>query len=145
MNSIPPTFLDPSSKSHGVLLVEDDPALVRTVLRNLAVRGYEARAAGSVAGARRLIGEMVPGVILLDIDLPDGSGWDVLRELRGRRQAVPVIVVSASWPNARLVHELQVDAVLQKPFPMESLLRLVSAHTGISGPLPLSAEEKGSA
>lgn len=70
-------------------------------------------------------------LLLLDIALPDGCGWDVLRELRTRgREDVPVIVMSVLGLDARVVADQRCAAMLQKPFPMESLLRLVTRLTG---------------
>jgi two-component system KDP operon response regulator KdpE len=115
----------------SVLVVEDDPTLVRALTRNLAARGYAARDATTVAEALAALDEERPAVLLLDIDLPDGSGWDIVRSLRGDGGAdVAVIVMSALQPNPRLCHEFHAAGVLEKPFPLESLLRLVAQATG---------------
>ncbi len=117
--------------TQSVLVVEDDPTLARAMARNLAARGYAVRNATTVAEALAALDEERPAVILLDIDLPDGSGWDVARRLRGDGSAdVAVIVMSALQPNPRLCHEFHAVAVLEKPFPMESLLRLIAQATG---------------
>lgn len=109
-----------------VLVVEDDSTLVHAILRNLAVRGYTARPAGSVAEGVSYLLAGLPSLVLLDIDLPDGSGWEVVRHLRSTGGGdVPVIVMSALRPNPRLVAELGCVAMLEKPFPMETLMRLV--------------------
>jgi DNA-binding response OmpR family regulator len=113
--------------SGNVLIVEDDPVLVHAISRNLAVRGYAVESARTVAEALAALEPDCPALLLLDIDLPDGSGWDILRALRaGGCEATPVIVISALRPNPKLAKELRCVAVLEKPFPMESLLRLVS-------------------
>ena len=110
------------------MVVEDDEVLARTIGRNLSARDYDVRACGSVAEALLNIDQKVPALVLLDIDLPDGSGWEVARELRARsRTVVPIIVVSALHPNERLVHELGCAGFLEKPFPMEALIRKVEA------------------
>jgi DNA-binding response OmpR family regulator len=109
-----------------VLVVEDDEVMARAIARNLTARGYSVRHAKSVAEALQALSTETPSVLLLDIELPDGSGWDVLRWLRSvDRSDIPVVVTSALRPNPRLVHELGCEAVLEKPFPIESLLRLV--------------------
>jgi DNA-binding response OmpR family regulator len=114
-----------------VLVVEDDAALVHAVERNLAVRGYATRTAATVAEAITALGEECPSLLLLDIELPDGSGWEVLRALReGHCVNVPVIVISAMRPNTRLAQELRCVAVLEKPFPIESLMRLIGDQLG---------------
>jgi len=115
--------------SGPILIVEDDAALVRTLVRNLEARGYATRSASTTGEAIRALGEGRPRLLLLDIDLPDAPGWDVVRELHRRGwSSTPVIVVSALRPNPRLVSELQCTSVLEKPFPMESLVRLVRAQ-----------------
>jgi DNA-binding response OmpR family regulator len=117
--------------AESILVVEDDPTLVRAITRNLTVRGYAARSATSVAAALAALQEERPDLILVDIDLPDGSGWEVLRALNeGNNAQVPAIVMSALRPNPRLCAELKTVGELEKPFPMESLLRLVAQSTG---------------
>lgn len=117
--------------AESILVVEDDPTLVHAITRNLAVRGYAARGATSVAAALDALREERPALIVLDIDLPDGSGWEVLRALNeGHNEQVPAIVMSALRPNPRLCAELKTVGELEKPFPMESLLRLVAQSTG---------------
>jgi two-component system KDP operon response regulator KdpE len=111
----------------SILIVEDDPTIVRAIARNLEARGYLVQHAATVADAAEMVRQAIPNLLLLDIDLPDGSGWEVLRALRAAgRQDVPTIVMSALRPNHRLAEELGAMAVLEKPFPMESLLRLVA-------------------
>ena len=112
-----------------VLIVEDDPALVHAIERNLSVRGFETRSAASVAEALAALDEGSPSLLLLDIDLPDGSGWEVLRALRAAGpSSTAVIVISALRPNERLAKDLRCVAVLEKPFPMDSLLRLITEN-----------------
>jgi len=108
-----------------------EPALVHAVERNLAVRGYVTRSAATVEEAISAVGKECPSLLLLDIELPDGSGWEVLRALRGGPcKDVPVIVISAMRPSTRLVQELRCVAVLEKPFPIESLMRLIGEQLG---------------
>jgi len=121
----------------SVLIVEDDATLVHAVARNLTARGYPTRSVGTVAEALAALAERTPDLVLLDIDLPDGSGWEVVRTLRADGQsAVPVVVMSALRPNPRLVAELACGGVLEKPFPMDSLLRMVMRYIGRPGEAP---------
>jgi DNA-binding response OmpR family regulator len=116
-----------------VLVVEDDPTLARAIVRNLSARGYVTRSATTVADAIAAIAEVRPALVLLDIDLPDGSGWEVLRLVRSAgRTDIPVIVMSALRPNPRLCEDLRPTGVLEKPFPMEALLRQVARLLGRS-------------
>ncbi|HEV3311706.1 MAG TPA: response regulator [Chloroflexota bacterium] len=112
--------------SRHILIVEDDDVLVDSISRNLNARGYSTVTAATVDVAEIAIRECRPSLLLLDVDLPDGSGWDVLRDLRSQGDTdVPVIVISGLRPNPRLVTELNCKGVLEKPFPVEALLRLV--------------------
>lgn len=111
----------------SVLLVEDDPTLVRTIARNLSVIGYEVRTATTVEEAVTALCQELPGLLLLDIGLPDRCGWDVLRELRSRqRVGVPVIVMSVLRLDPQISDDLGVATVLEKPFSIEALLGLVT-------------------
>jgi DNA-binding response OmpR family regulator len=113
----------------SVLIIEDDPTLLRAISRNLAARGYAVRGATTVAEARAAIVDALPIVVVADIDLPDGSGWEVVRWLRESGHAgVAVIVMSALRPNQRLAAELAVAGILEKPFPIDALLRLVAGQ-----------------
>jgi DNA-binding response OmpR family regulator len=108
---------------------------VGSIERNLVARGYVIRAAQGVEAAKRLLLEECPSLLLLDIDLPDGSGWEVLRAMRGAGCFdARVIVVTAFRANPRLVAEFGCHAVVEKPFPMDSLMRLV--HDCMSQPSP---------
>jgi DNA-binding response OmpR family regulator len=126
-----------------VLIVEDDTTLARAMARNLAAHGYATETADTVAAALDALRARMPDVILLDVDLPDGSGWEVARALRaGGHAEVPVIVLSALRPNPRLVVELGCAGILEKPFPMSSLLRLIGEYCGRPGTV-LTTEADG--
>jgi DNA-binding response OmpR family regulator len=108
-----------------VLLVEDEAALRRVIARNLTGRGLDVSEAATVAEALEALSAALPDLILLDINLPDRSGWDVLRDLQRRRIKVPTIVVSAVRVSQSRLDEFQPMAYLPKPFPIDALLRLV--------------------
>lgn len=125
---------DRAREAGTVLIVEDDPTLAHAVARNLTARGYATTTADTVASATAELQARTPDLVLLDIDLPDGSGWEVARVLRaGGHPEVPVIVLSALRPNPRLVAELGCAGILEKPFPMDSLLRLIAEYSGRPG------------
>jgi len=122
---------------YRALLVEDDAPLRRIIALNLRRRGYDVAEADSVASAdAALAAEAQPfDVILLDVNLPDMTGWDVLRHLpdsnlahgppesRARRPAV--ISIAAMQPVQTPLDEFQPDGVLVKPFPIDVLVRLL--------------------
>ena len=108
-----------------MLIVEDEALLRSIVARNLASRGLEVREAVSAEAAVRAIADERPDLLLLDINLPDRTGWDVLRELNRQASGVPTIVMSAVRARPSRLDEFRPLAYLPKPFPLQSLLRLV--------------------
>jgi DNA-binding response OmpR family regulator len=108
-----------------VLVVEDEAPLRRVIARNLTSRGVQVREAATVDEALQASSTEVPDLLLLDINLPDRTGWDVLRALKQRNVLVPTIVVSAVRVSQSRLDEFQPMAYLPKPFPIDALLRLV--------------------
>jgi CheY-like chemotaxis protein len=109
-----------------VLVVEDETQLRTILVRNLEHRGYNVREAASVAEALTACTAEMPDVLVLDINLPDATGWDVLRGLiarGGRRPAV--IAASAVQPSRERLAEFSPVVFLPKPFPIGALLRAV--------------------
>lgn len=106
-----------------VLIVEDDPQLRRIIVANLTARGHAVREAGDVANALAALDEESPDLLILDVNLPDRTGWDVLREAHlptGTR----VLMLTAVPVSPRRLAEFRPVAYLTKPFPLEALLRL---------------------
>jgi DNA-binding response OmpR family regulator len=120
-----------------VLVVEDAPVLRSVVARNLASRGCAVREAGTVAEALALLRAETPDLLLLDINLPDRTGWDVLRELTAMGKQVPTVILSAVRVSPAKLAEFQPVAYLPKPFLIEALLRLLETNG------PADAEPEG--
>lgn len=110
----------------AVLVVEDERSLRMVITRTLARQGHRPIAVETVQGAIAELMVRPPDVVLLDVNLPDGTGWEVLRWLRATGLHIPVIIYSAVPPSTKRVAELHPDAVLIKPFPMDCLLDLVA-------------------
>jgi two-component system response regulator RegX3 len=100
-----------------ILLVEDEQSISRPLASALQREGFDTVIAASVAEARERLTEATPDLVLLDLMLPDGSGFDVLRELRSSGD-VPVVVLTARGEEAdRVVGlELGADDYVVKPF-----------------------------
>ncbi len=110
----------------SILIVDDESRLRQTLARSLAGHGHRVHQAGSCGEAVSMAGERDYDLICLDINLPDATGWDVLRRLRAEGRDVPAVVFSAVPPSAARVREFTPLGVLHKPFPMDALLHLVS-------------------
>ncbi|MEV0442108.1 response regulator transcription factor [Streptomyces spectabilis] len=111
-----------------VLVVEDDPQLVRALEINLKARKYEVDAAVDGGMAQRLASARPPDVVLLDLGLPDMDGIDLIGWLRGFSRA-PILVVSARQASDEKVAALDAgaDDYIPKPFSMDELLARLRA------------------
>lgn len=112
--------------TRSIVLVEDDEQLQSILARSLRKRGHNVWSTGLGAGARQLLASHAPSVLILDINLPDETGWDVLRWLRQQPDTHPnVIMLTAFRPLKTHMAELAPYRLLNKPFPIDALLRLV--------------------
>lgn len=112
-----------------VLVVEDERHLRLTLERVLGRLGHEVHVAETGAEARRVLAERTVDVVVLDINLPDETGWSLLRWLRSSLEVAPtVVVVTAGVLAPSRVDTLRPDAVLTKPFPVDALCRLVNGE-----------------
>lgn len=111
-----------------VLVIDDEPHILRALKINLSVRGYEVITAATGAGALRAAAEHRPDVVILDLGLPDISGIEVLAGLRGWLNA-PVIVLSARTDSSDKVEALDAgaDDYVTKPFGMDEFLARLRA------------------
>jgi len=111
----------------NILLVEDDAPLRDVIARNLRARGHELAVAGTAEAAVLSMAESWPDAIVLDVNLPDMTGWDVLRRLTAAdRKRVVVIIISAAPISEKRLLEFQPLRHLQKPFPIDALVRLLA-------------------
>lgn len=105
-----------------VLVVDDDPAILRVVRRALEAAGYDVAALDRGAGVMDRVASFSPDVILLDLVLPDEDGIKLAAKLR--RGSASIIVLSAVGDDRKKVEALDAgaDDYLTKPFSMEELL-----------------------
>src|SRR5512135_2112779 len=125
------------SSGARILLVEDDEVLCDIIMRNLQARGHEVNVAHDAQTALVALRAAFFDLIVLDINLPDETGWEVLRtaqreerlhlqEIDGDSQKLPVVVISAVRVGPGRLAEFHPLAYLPKPFPMDALLRLAT-------------------
>ncbi|MBA2807936.1 response regulator [Streptomyces sp. KM273126] len=124
-----------------VLVVEDDPHLVRALVINMQARRYGVDAAPDGATALRLAAARQPDVVMLDLGLPDMDGVDVIRALRGWTR-VPILVLSARQASDEKVAALDAgaDDYITKPFSMDELLARLRAAVRRTEDTPLAPE-----
>ncbi|MEU7477525.1 response regulator [Lentzea sp. NPDC042327] len=121
-----------------VLVVDDEPQIVRALRINLSARGYEVLTAPDGATALRLAADGRPDVVVLDLGLPDMDGTDVIAGLRGWT-TLPIIVLSARTDSHDKVDALDAgaDDYVTKPFGMDELLARLRAavrRSAVTGP-----------
>jgi two-component system KDP operon response regulator KdpE len=121
-----------------VLVVDDEPQIVRALRINLSARGYEVLTAHDGASALRLAADGKPDVVVLDLGLPDMDGTDVIAGLRGWT-TLPIIVLSARTDSTDKVDALDAgaDDYVTKPFGMDELLARLRAavrRSVVAGP-----------
>lgn len=123
-----------------VLVVDDEPQIVRALRINLSARGYDVLTAHDGRTALEVAADGKPDVVVLDLGLPDIDGVDVIAGLRGWT-SVPILVLSARTESARKVEALDAgaDDYVTKPFGMDELLARLRAAVRRS--TTLSVEE----
>ena len=110
-----------------LLIVEDDESLRRIVVRHLRAQGYRVAEADSAeAAVEALEGGLLPEVVILDLNLPGDTGWDLLRgpalDAAGRP---PVVITSATTVSPKWLDEFGCAGYLPKPFPLETLVATI--------------------
>ena len=123
-----------------VLVVDDEPQILRALRINLRVRDYEVHVAATGAEALEVAGRYPPDLVILDLGLPDLDGVEVIEGLRGWTKA-PIIVLSGRADSVDKVEALDAgaDDYVTKPFGVEELLARMRAavrRTGTPEDLP---------
>jgi len=118
-----------------ILVVDDDPQILRALRINLTARRYEVDVAASGATALAAAAKRAPDLIVLDLGLPDMDGAEVIRGLRGWT-TMPIIVLSGRAGSGDKVAALDAgaDDYVTKPFGVDELLARVRAVTRRAGP-----------
>jgi two-component system, OmpR family, KDP operon response regulator KdpE len=127
-------------KGQRVLVVDDEPAMLRALRINLRVRKYDVTTASTGREALAEVRRRPPDAVILDLGLPDVDGIEVIRDLRGWSRA-PVIVLSGrAGPGDKIAAlDAGADDYVTKPFSMEELLARLRAalRRDDTGPLPI--------
>ena len=119
-----------------ILIVDDEPEMLRGLEDNLQFEGYQTVTAGDGKKGLALALSEAPDLILLDVMMPGMSGWDLCRELRRRGLDVPVIMLTARGEEVDRVLglELGADDYVTKPFSLRELMARIRAVLRRPGP-----------
>jgi two-component system KDP operon response regulator KdpE len=112
-----------SAASLKILVIDDEPPIRKLLRMGLGTQGYEVLDAPNGKTALQLL-DGKPDLIILDLGLPDISGHELLRTIRARNDAVPIVVLSSRGDEAGKVQALDLgaDDYVTKPFGMDELL-----------------------
>jgi len=120
----------PTRRKGPVLVVEDDPAILSSVVDILEFEGYEVESATDGARGLEVLERTTPTLILLDMRMPVLNGWDFARIMKERGISVPVLVMTAAQDASRWAQEIGADGYIAKPFHLLDLLDSVEKYHG---------------
>jgi DNA-binding NarL/FixJ family response regulator len=128
----------PSAQEITILLVEDDPPTLWRLQDALVKAGFDVAAAATLGEARASLSGRVPHVLLTDLQLPDGHGVELIREVRQRHPDTEIMVISALGDEETVISAITVGAtgyILKDAFPSDiaaTVRDLVAGHSPIS-------------
>jgi CheY-like chemotaxis protein len=120
-----------------ILLVDDNDDARVTVARILGMAGYQVTEAPNAKAATALMRKKLPDLVITDIFMPEGDGFEMLNEIRARDTRIPVIAISGGGVTQGLdvlgiAERLGANKVLYKPFARRQLLDAIVAALGAS-------------
>jgi len=109
-----------------IVCIEDEPEMIDLIRLILSRRGYEVHGAPGGKEGLKLVRELIPDLVLLDLMMPEMDGWEVYQQMKAEESTrnIPVIVVTAKAQNIDKVlglHIAKVDDYLSKPFGPQEL------------------------
>ena len=112
-----------------ILVIEDEPDIVRGLVDALSFEGFEVQAANTGKEGLKLVEELRPDCILLDLMLPDDNGYRICEAIRVEQPVVPIIMLTAKAQEADKVRGLDVgaDDYVTKPFSVAELIARINA------------------
>jgi two-component system, OmpR family, response regulator CpxR len=134
--------VDQLSAMSRLLLIADDQELCELLASWLTQEGFQVTACHEAGSARQALVEQAPDAVVLDVMLPDGSGLELLKQLRGEHPELPVLMLSARGePLDRILGlELGADDYLAKPCDPRELTARLRAVLRRSAPAPTSSQ-----
>ena len=125
-----------SAQPRKLLLVEDDPSLGETLRERLEKEGYLVDWVETQSGAEEAVNNKAFDLVILDVGLPDGSGFDFAKKMKAERSTPFIFVTAMSSPEYRLEgYEIGAEEFIPKPFHLKELLlrirHVLSTHPQI--------------
>ena len=116
----------------AVLVVDDEPALREVLSLRIADWGYEVRTASDVAEAERALDRNPPDLVLCDVQMPGGSGLDLLKRIKRQDERLPVVMITAHGDIDKAVDAMKAGAAdfLTKPLDYVMLQALLESAAG---------------
>jgi CheY-like chemotaxis protein len=132
-----------TDRAGSLLFIEDDEGFRQVVARHLRSLAYEVtEAAAAEEAVRALRGGLRPDLVLLDLNLPGDTGWDLLRGAPFREAgSPPVVIASAVTVSPKRLAEFGVAGYLPKPFPLEVLVSTVERVLAASSEGGIDSDE----
>ena len=133
-----PSVDETAAQDITILLVEDDPPTLWRLQDALVKAGFDVAPAATLAEARASLAARVPKVLLTDLQLPDGHGVELIREIRQRFPDTDIMVISALGDEESVISAITVGAtgyILNDAFPTDiaaTVRELVAGHSPIS-------------
>ena len=123
-----------------ILVIDDDPDVLSTVVDILEFEGYPVERATNGAEGLKVLERTRPRLVLLDMRMPVLNGWDFARILKERGIQLPILVMTAAQDARRWAQEIGAQGYISKPFELPDLLAAVerfrSNHRGSNPPGP---------
>jgi CheY-like chemotaxis protein len=125
---LPDPLLDPlpGAVPGPVLVVDDDPDILRVVAMTLADEGYRVLTATNGEEALGCLLKQMPALVLLDLNMPVMSGLEMLERLRALDLTIPIVFMTAGYRAQQEAERHEVAGYLAKPFDLGALLRVVA-------------------
>jgi len=113
-----------------ILIIDDEPSLVRTLQMELSDLGHECHSAGTVSQAREILDKLDPDLAIIDIKLPDGDGIDLVRRIREDDRRFPIVMLTAfaSIPSAVEAMREGANDYVEKPIDSHQLSFILQRH-----------------
>lgn len=111
-----------SMPGRTILVVDDDSAVLRTIVEILAEEGYHLVTATNGAEALDVLGQITPSLILLDMRMPVMDGWQFAQALPDHHQAIPILVMTAAQDARQWAREIGAAGYVAKPFDIGDLI-----------------------